>query len=125
MKKVYQTKFGLPDGNCHAAALASIFGVELEDIPDFYDSDSHWYDEFVKFMVKRFGVQPIEVLNNGCGWQPIGLHLINGDSPRGDFKHAIVGESGKPIYDPFPGGNCELKSVDTYTIFAAIMRSGE
>ena len=36
MKKVMQTKLGL-GGNCEGATLATLLGLELSEIPDFWE----------------------------------------------------------------------------------------
>jgi hypothetical protein len=121
MRRIHQTTFGCPGGNCLAACLASIFKIELDEVPDF-GIDDGWYSRFRDFMIGRFGVEPVEVSTTGLGeWIPAGLHLINGKSPRGDFQHALVGRAGKPVHDPHPDGNCELETLESYTVFVAVL----
>ena len=36
MKKVIQTKLGL-GGNCEGATIATLLGLELSEIPDFWE----------------------------------------------------------------------------------------
>lgn len=73
-------------------------------------------------MIKTFSLQPVDLKIAELGdWKPKGYHLISGKSPRGDYDHSIVGLNGKPTHDPFPNGDCELESQDTYTIFVAML----
>lgn len=121
MKPVHQTKFGYPDGNCHAAALASILEIDLDTIPDF-GIDEGWYDRFSRYMTSHHALQPLDLaVVDLPEWAvPRGYHLINGQSPRIDGSHTVVGFNGKPIHDPYPDGECELLSVESYTVFIVL-----
>ena len=120
-KPVNQTKFGKFEGNCLAACLASIFGIGIEDVPDF-GLDTLWYTRFEKWMIEIFSLQPVDLdIANLADWKPKGYHLISGKSPRGDYDHCIVGKNGRPVHDPYPGGDCKLESQGTYTIFVAML----
>lgn len=120
-KKVYQTKFGLPGGNCFNACLATIFGLSLDDVPDFM-KDSLWYERFTDWSVKKLGLQPIDIQINGCPI-PRGYHIINGESKNGDYWHSVVGKDGEIFHDPHPDG--ALKNQKTYTLFMKAIRIGE
>ena len=121
MKPVYQTKFGYPEGNCHAAALASVLELDIDDIPEF-GTDDGWYERFMLYMTSVHALQPmtIDAETIHPDMIPRGFCLIGGRSPRGDFGHSLVGFMGKPIHDPHPDGNCELESVESYTVFAVL-----
>lgn len=118
MKPVDQTKFGKPEGNCFAACLASILEVDLDTIPDF-GWDDNWRDRVDSYLAE-FGFQMIDILIGLGAFKPLGYHIINGGSPRGDFDHSIVGYRGEPVHDPHPEGNCILRDIDTYTLFVAL-----
>jgi hypothetical protein len=123
MKPVYQTKFAKPDGNCHAACLASIFEIPLESIPS-WGCSSFWYDHFKKWMIENFDLQPIDIeieSFESIMWKPHGYHIINGPSVNGDFWHSVVGLNGEIVHDPFPEMPA-LKEPKTYTIFVASLR---
>jgi hypothetical protein len=122
MRRVYQTKFH-PEGNCLQACLASIFDLDLEEVPEFGIEDG-WFEEFEDWCVERFGLQPIDIdiPSTGEFFTPIGLHMINGKSPRGDWNHAVVADSGDIIHDPYPEGNRVLENRKTYTVFIKVIR---
>lgn len=99
MKPIDQTKFGSPDGNCFAAAIASVLEVKLEDIPDF---DGLHQVIGINQWLKQFGLQFV--------WVPWATHtghaksfmLASGVSPRG-LKHSVVcSNSGDIVHDPHP-----------------------
>ena len=121
MKPVHQTKFGYPEGNCHAAALASVLEIPLGQIPEF-GIDDDWYSHFARYMMAHHALQPIDLLIPDGGahdlWVPQGYHLINGTSPRG-LLHSVVGFMGEMEFDPHPDNN-GLEKIDSYTIFAVL-----
>lgn len=121
MKPVYQTKFGYPNGNCHAAALASILEIDIDAIPEF-GIDENWYNLFSLYMTSHHALQPIDLDASSIPewFKPQGFYLINGKSPRIDALHTIVGFCGEAVHDPYPDGNCELTSVESITVFIVL-----
>lgn len=121
MKPVYQTNFIPPDGNCFEACIASIFELDLDDVPKF-DGDN-WFGKFEKWL-KRHDLYPICIKVSDCdeNFIPQGYYLIGGKSPRGDFNHAIVGYNGKAVHDPLPNGGCELGETIDYILFIARLK---
>lgn len=125
MKTVLQTKFGEPDGNCHAACVASILEIELDRVPNFYaDTPARWDEVFSQWLVENFDLQTIDLdvdAMNRRGWKPNGYHFINGPSRRGDFWHTVIGLDGVMVHDPHPDSN-GLERLGTYTLFVSPMR---
>lgn len=117
MKKVYQTKFGCPNGNCLPACLASIFDLDLEKIPVW--SGSNWWNEFTEWCVENLGLQPINIDVKNCFIQPKGYYIINGESKNGNYWHSVVAKNGKVIHDPHP--KTVLKNQKTLTFFLKII----
>jgi hypothetical protein len=121
---VFQTKFGKPEGNCHAACLASIFEIELDSIPSF-GRDSYWFDRFVEWCQYEFDLTPIDIeiehLKSATWWKPLGFCIINGPSVNGDFWHSVVGWNGEIVHDPYPDKPA-LKEARTYTLFISSLR---
>jgi hypothetical protein len=52
MKKVFQTIHGRKNGNCLPAVMASLFEMNIEDVPHFNKFDN-WYEEFIKFIESK------------------------------------------------------------------------
>jgi len=50
MKKVYQTIIDQNKGNCMQAAIASLFDLELEEVPDFKQFGAEWHEPFLDFI---------------------------------------------------------------------------
>lgn len=111
MKPVDQDKFWSKDGdrgNCQQAAVASILGLELADVPNFHDCPNGFWDGYHDFLESR-GLVDIEIPNNRA---PDCFYLAYGKSPRG-VLHATVYRAGKMVHDPHPsrGGIAEVSEV--------------
>lgn len=87
------------NGNCLAAALASILEIDIEDVPEFEDmSYTEWYPRLKKWL------------------ELLGFHLLiwdeeiylptffiaHGPSPRGDWEHSVIYKGTKMVHDPHP-----------------------
>ncbi len=53
MKKVFQTTYGKPHGNCMQAAVASLLNKELKDVPNFIEYGDEWLSEIEIFLKKN------------------------------------------------------------------------
>lgn len=53
IKKVYQTVISANNGNCMQAAYATLFGLELEQVPNFISFDDRWYEKLYEFYKTR------------------------------------------------------------------------
>lgn len=108
MRKIYQTKFGSPNGNCWAACLASCLELDLSDVPDFpagHDDTSWWTDtqEWL-FANHRLRLLEVEVGASAPLLEVFGpvYWVASGPSPRGNFNHAVVYFGGGMVHDPHP-----------------------
>lgn len=93
---IRQTKFGDPDGNCLEACIATITGLELDEIPHFLDE---WYLEYETWL-HALGWR-MAWWNAGAGGDPPGLAIANGPSFRG-LPHSVVYLDGLLYHDPHP-----------------------
>lgn len=124
MRRILQTKFGAEEGNCFAACLASLFPVELEDVPDFYaEAGNAWYSAFVVWC-RQFDVIPVMISLDSADPGLRGVYyLIGGMSPRG-LMHSVIGLNGKMVHDPHPSGDGVL-AVEDLTYFVKMFSGGE
>jgi hypothetical protein len=90
---VTQTKFGYPDGNCMAAAVASVFELPLEDVPDL--ATPRWLAVLAAYL-EPLGLCPLASPVPVEGWS-----VVCGDGPRGNL-HAVVALDGAIVHDPHP-----------------------
>lgn len=124
MKKVMQTITGL-GGNCEGATIATLLGLNIEDVPSFWegidikttdtDESGVIYQENLNSFLRQHGYR---MLNLGVTKNPkaqdinwvIGVskaigakHLVAGISPRGHM-HSVIYENGELWHDPHPEG---------------------
>ena len=102
-------------GDCNRTCLASLLGMEPEDIPNFADGDpdhAEFYrrvDDFLapcglrRFSVPVDGEAPIgSVLAIVERNNPDTYWLLSGKSPRG-VTHVVICHGGRIIWDPASG----------------------
>ncbi len=124
MRKVMQTITGL-GGNCEGATIATLLGLNIEDVPSFWegidikttdtDESGVIYQENLNSFLRQHGYR---MLNLGVTKNPkaqdinwvievskaIGAkHLVAGISPRGHM-HSVIYEHGQLWHDPHPEG---------------------
>ena len=104
MKKVYQTIFGEPLGNCFNACLASILEISIEEVPCFHEPRGVWYQEYKKWL-RQYELDLIAVVNwdENKDNHPLVYAIVSGTSPRG-FAHATVYFGLEMVHDPHPQG---------------------
>jgi hypothetical protein len=114
MIPIFQTEFGLENGNCLSAALASLFECTIDKVPNF-SKYKNFYTEFYKWLE----INNLAIINTSI--KPKGYHLITVKSIRSDkCYHCLVGLNGEPIHDPYPDGNCEHKGIVEYNVLYPI-----
>jgi hypothetical protein len=132
---VHQTTFGTtppftdrnPPGNCTQAAVATIFGLELDDVPHFVDltlgdpRPGAWWPVFRSWSEDRFGVSWISLDPDAVlaiAWQRDArdvLLLGAGRSSQGPWGHTVVIDGLlELVWDPNPGGNGVESLWDVY-----------
>ena len=110
MKPVMQNRFGWPGGNCYAAALASIFELSIDDMPDIgVNQEDYWQRWNEWFRSKGMELLILTFPTNGEDYP--GFHVVTGRSPRAIENdkgeralHAVVYYGMKPVHDPHPDG---------------------
>lgn len=111
MIKIYQTRYGKKEGNCFQAALASLFELKLEEVPDFcniYSTETEeWYKEFLKWLHKK-GYSSVPLCYSDIEKCPLRykncILLVTGKNQNG-VNHCVVYKNGKPIHNP--NKNCK------------------
>lgn len=85
-------------GDCVRACIATILGLELDDVPHFVQLyDCEWAAEMQDWCEAR-GV----VAEWRSGWHPTKEPaMLSGPSPR-TGRHAVVMQHGEIIHDPHP-----------------------
>lgn len=125
MIKVMQTVTGL-GGNCEGATIATLLGLELSEIPDFWEGCDKenpalaengiiYQQNLNNFLAKygykmlNLGVNSEDMTERDQQWvqdisKHLGVkHLVAGISPRGHL-HSVIYEHGQLWHDPHPEG---------------------
>lgn len=133
MKPVHQTIIDQGKGNCLTAALASVFELPIEDVPNFIkDFGAGYFEEAVNLWLRNKGYallrvrlvtdKPDDKNKVRKGRMPttgdeIHFHslpenmlcIAAGKSPRGEWYHSVVGtivdgHNFELLHDPHPDG---------------------
>ena len=104
-----QTKFG-KNGNCLSAVIATLFDVEIGDIPLFADDEEYWVFELSKWFSKKFGkfVCPVKLASQEdlfvfC--ESLIITCINSPNPDVE-RHAVITKGNNVVFDPMVGECC-------------------
>ena len=119
MKKVFQTIIDPRKGNCMQAVFASVFELELDQVPNFIEMGEEWFSEIQEF-VKTQGHKHVADLYNGnevleefhikqiCNYTGVnGLFIATVGSPKyykshGSTHVVVVNKKLEIIHDPSP-----------------------
>lgn len=125
MKPVFQTKFKSEkqNGNCLAAAIASILELPLTLVPQFEEHFSEpclWQDSWFHFLA-GYGIFARQHQIDQRWKSP---YFAIGKSPRSigspwPFDHVVIYQKGQLIHDPHPSGNGVIKPWN-FTTFEKI-----
>ena len=105
MKKLNQTKYG-EEGNCFAACIASLFEVEIADIP-FLAEYKNW-DEYLNVLnsILRNKFEVILLHGEFKDWEDYlkenyidSYYIVSGDSNKG-LEHAVIYKNGELFHNP-------------------------
>jgi hypothetical protein len=112
-----QTRFGVGEGNCFPACIASILEIPLEQVPHFFEGSAggFWtqeqWDAVRQFaLCKGLGVtwlDPDDPADDQWCERLLESHVpyvIFGKQRGGDAGHCVVGCHGEMVHDPHPGG---------------------
>ena len=110
MKPVMQTDLSPGGGNALQACVASILGENIDSVPNFVKAPDYLKALQQWLKSRRLSLLKIELQNGRLRYAtPGSLCILAGRSPRGNFRHAVVGlclESGEfqVAFDPHPDG---------------------
>jgi len=109
-----QTTFNT-NGNCLSAVIATLFNVDISDIPVFADDEEHWSVELSKWMSRKFDkyVVPMKLADPDdifvfC--DSLMITAINSPNPDVD-RHAVITVGNKVVFDPMTG-ECNYPLTD-------------
>ncbi|KAL9182656.1 hypothetical protein ACHAXT_013308 [Thalassiosira profunda] len=113
--KVFQDDFSPAKGNALQAAVASIFGLPLQSVPNFIASPEGYEAAIASFYRQRNADgRCVKIKLNGDANKIPAKHngdicILRGKSPRGDFGHVVVARhradgAFEMVHDPHPDG---------------------
>ena len=88
-------EFGEPTSNGMQAALATVFGLPLDAVPHFPDTEPNagWWDRMNAWLAEHYGVALVSC--TAGAWEvPRVLHLTQGNTVR-DVPHVVVAFGGQ------------------------------
>lgn len=92
-------------GDCWKTCIAAILDLPMEAVPHFVEFGDAWWDKTRDFVnAATDGMKEILWWEH-VGHAPHGIEffIATGDSPRGDFQHAVIADNtGQTIHDPHP-----------------------
>eukprot|EP00592_Proboscia_alata_P015957 CAMPEP_0194399758 /NCGR_PEP_ID=MMETSP0174-20130528/126833_1 /TAXON_ID=216777 /ORGANISM="Proboscia alata, Strain PI-D3" /LENGTH=134 /DNA_ID=CAMNT_0039196193 /DNA_START=51 /DNA_END=452 /DNA_ORIENTATION=+ len=105
--KVRQNDFSPGRGNALQAVVASVFGLDLQDVPNFITMEGGYENAIRTFCREKGDVDCKKMAVNGDLSEYEGkLCILRGTSPRGDFGHVVVarrkGDQFEMVHDPHP-----------------------
>jgi hypothetical protein len=126
MIPIDQTTFGIPEGNCFSACVASLLHLPIAEVPNFckagYENPDRqgpddWPRNFIRWLQARGffpvfakGTPPYEFYGNFF-W------IAGGTSPRG--PHAVVMYGDRMVHDPHPS-RVGIEEVEDWTILVPV-----
>jgi D-glycero-D-manno-heptose 1,7-bisphosphate phosphatase len=113
MQPIDQTVFGVPNGNCFSACVASILHIPLGEVPPFC-TYGDWWERFNEWL-KPQGYYAT-IIRYSEDHAPLGFHILSGKSPRGDFQHSVVAMGNDIVHDPHPSRSGIETRVDQILI---------
>lgn len=118
MKPVDQTRFGAPYGNCFPACVATIFELDLEQVPhtchlDYINgTEQEWWRPFKAWCLDALRVEPITFGAANEWYTELDAPcIISGPAVRG-LMHSTVWQHGKMVHDPHPDRSGLIKVTE-------------
>lgn len=121
-KPVYQTEFG-DKGNCCQAAIASILGKELDEVPNFIElypgktkrAISDFWDAIEDYFFEQ-GYQlwspPLSIIQK----LPDDVYYLAVGNTNREFTHMVVNKGSELHHDPHPDGDGLLEHLMIYLL---------
>ncbi len=121
MKPVMQNVRNTETGNCFSACVASIFELDISEVPNFIEAGRNWMNEY-NLWLEKFGLTSFEMDvsdDNRETWRKWLDHKDNYSiiSVVDDkIPHALVMKGTKIVHDPFEN-NCKSFVFDDIYAF--------
>lgn len=108
MQRITQTNTTPREGNCLQAAVASLLGLTLDEVPHFILSPA-WEIQFMDFMADNG--MPVTLTK----YTGVESGIAVGPTVR-DTRHAVVMEHGSTVWDPHPSRAGLMAVLHVYAV---------
>ncbi len=116
MKPVDQTKYGLHDGDCFTACVASILELPIDAVPAFVRWGDAWLTCFAGWLAS-LGLAATRCVAMDGSPPPPGYSIAGGPSQRFAGRiHACVAWSGVVVHDPHPSRDGLPSGIHDYVV---------
>lgn len=110
MRPVDQTTYGVNDGNCFPACIASILEISIDEVPRFFGPSV----DFLRWLAPQ-GLSATRY--KGSDYVPPGYAIAAGPSRRFAGRlHACVAYDGAVVHDPHPSRDGLPFGVEDYVV---------
>jgi len=101
-----QTKHGI-EGNCLSACIATLFNIDINNVPNFANAEEKWVVELSSWLNKKYNkfAMPVKLnspeevfIFNGS----MIIISINSDNPDVE-RHAVISVDNRIVFDPKTG----------------------
>lgn len=123
MKPILQTKFGPNDGNCEAAAVASILEEQLIAVPQIKtgEPEHRYFRRLSRWLRRNYGVYYLHCRTGAEHgkevWRPQGWSVGGIASAYDGLQHAIVCFDGVGVHDPLGDPRNLQKPILGHSVF--------
>jgi hypothetical protein len=127
---VDQDRFGRGEGNCFAASMATITGIDLQQLTEELGmgSGGTWEgDVWVPNYAEEHWLDRAHRVMREHGWtlfhtstQPSGFSIASGPTVRG-LLHATVALDGAIVHDPHPSRDGLLEIIDWISVTRTVV----
>ena len=109
------------DGQCFRACLATLLGLEIEQVPRMKVSRGRWLMRLRRFCRMR-GYDLIHT--DRISFHSPAPMIVGGPVHRRGSWHAIIVKNGRILHDPFPGERQGLSAWRDYYLLVPLKPNG-
>lgn len=131
MEFVFHGLEGAENGDCFRCCVASLLDVPREYVPHFMSraNEDRWFEMLGEFLIPHELIY-VRMGSEFLSWIPKGSHplvIASGPSPRGPYRHAVVGELSwvgyRTVHDPHPSRAGLAGDPDAFGLFLQLWES--
>lgn len=126
MIPVQQTDTTKERGDCHRASVASLFNMEIDQVPNFrLFSDDLWWDVFCGF-IWSIGYQVVDTVVDDLELKPTIDNCLLASIPsnygNGYSHQVVINTKGVVVHDPLPGNPNNGRDVSDDLVYWSLIK---